>query len=240
MEQATRSSARRFRPITERHRSLYRRIDGRIGKSGTAALANRQPATLEWAIGKVGFAKNRRTPGGPVDHDLPMLVVKSAGSGAIRAIYVSYACHCVTLSNNLISGDWAGFAQKAIESKHPGTIALVSIGCGSDSNPSSGVVGDKTAVAAEQGAEIAAEVERCLLRAAPPSFWQHQFDVAAHRSAAQTVRARTWRRCLWLIARRGTTRSTNFNSSTAANPYKRRLTTQFRLGRLATRWRCYF
>lgn len=124
-------------------------------------LASRSPALLSWGVGQVGFAKNRRTPGGPVDHDLPMLVIKSE-DGSIRAILVTYACHCVTLSDNKISGDWAGFAQRAIEANHPGAIALTSIGCGSDSNPDSGVTGDKVAAAAEQGGQIAAEVERLL------------------------------------------------------------------------------
>ena len=131
-------------------------------KVALAALADRQPSTLSWAIGKVGFAKNRRTPGGPVDHDLPILVVKSADDGAVRAIYLSYACHCVTLSDNKISGDWSGYAQEAIERTHPGVIALVSIGCGSDSNPSSGVTGSNTAAAADQGAQILDEVDRLL------------------------------------------------------------------------------
>ena len=133
-----------------------------LEKVSLAALADRKPSRLEWGIGTVGFAKNRRTEGGPVDHSLPMLVVRSADGDTIRAIYVTYACHCVTLSNNKISGDWAGYAQEAIERDHPGTIALVSIGCGSDSNPSSGVTGDNIAAAAEQGAEIAKEVGRLL------------------------------------------------------------------------------
>ncbi len=128
-----------------------------------AALKNRKPSRLQWSVGKVGFAINRRTAGGPVDHDLPMLVVR-APDNSVRAIYVSYACHCVTLSDNLISGDWAGFAQQAIERRFPGAIALVSIGAGSDSNPSSGVTGGKGDVAARQGAEIADEVFRLMSR----------------------------------------------------------------------------
>ena len=87
-----------------------------------------------WGVGSVGFAINRRTKGGPVDHDLPVLVVRDL-EGKVRAVYVSYACHCVTLSNNKISGDWAGFAQAAIEDDYPGAVALVSVGCGADSNP---------------------------------------------------------------------------------------------------------
>jgi putative membrane-bound dehydrogenase-like protein len=151
-------------PIPPQHQEHIDRYDRELTDAlervALAALADRKPSSLEWAIGKVGFAKNRRTEGGPVDHDLPVLLVKSADTNEVRAVYVTYACHCVTLSNNKISGDWAGYAAEAIERNNPGAIALVSIGCGSDANPSSGVTGDNIAVAAEQGAEIASEVER--------------------------------------------------------------------------------
>lgn len=126
-----------------------------------AALADRKPARLSWGMGHFALAKNRRTEGGPVDHDLPLLAMSDL-DGKLRAVWISYACHCVTLSNNRISGDWAGYAQKAIEKNHPGTVALVSIGCGADSNPQSGVTGDKVAIAAGQGDELAAEVGRVL------------------------------------------------------------------------------
>lgn len=125
------------------------------------AIDHRQPSRLEWAVGRVGFAMNRRTPGGPVDHSLPVLFVRSL-EGKLRAIYTTYACHCVTLSYNKIHGDWAGAAQQAMERAHPGIVAMVSIGCGSDSNPDSGVTGDNEAVVTEQGGAIAAEVERLL------------------------------------------------------------------------------
>jgi putative membrane-bound dehydrogenase-like protein len=153
-------------PIPPEHQAHIDQYDSVVTdafeKAALDALTDRQPSRLDWGVGTVGFAKNRRTEGGPVDHSLPVLIVRSVDDGSIRAIYTTYACHCVTLSNNKISGDWAGFAQHAIESKHPGTIALVSIGCGSDSNPNSGVVGDNTAAAAEQGSQIADEVERLL------------------------------------------------------------------------------
>jgi putative membrane-bound dehydrogenase-like protein len=125
------------------------------------ALANRQPAFLSWGVGRVGFAANRRTKGGPVDQDMPLLVVRD-GDRKIRAIYLNYACHCVTLSFNKVSGDWAGYAQELLQQEYPGAVALVSVGCGADSNPSSGVTGDKVEIAARQGAEIASEVKRLL------------------------------------------------------------------------------
>ncbi len=114
------------------------------------AVQDLQPGHLAWGIGKVSFAMNRRTPGGPVDHDLPTLVVRDA-KGTIRAILVTYACHCVTLSENKIGGDWAGYAQEALQRKFPSAVGLVSIGCGSDANPDSGVTGDQFELAAAQG-----------------------------------------------------------------------------------------
>lgn len=126
-----------------------------------AAIKDRQASHLNWGIGTVKFAINRRTKGGPVDLDLPTLVVKRL-DGGIRSIFVNYACHCVTLSNNKISGDWAGYAQDLIQREFPSSIAMVSIGCGADQNPSSGVTGDKADIALQQGAEIAAEVKRLI------------------------------------------------------------------------------
>lgn len=148
-------------PEHQAHIDQYtKELTDMLVKVSLDALADRKPSRLEWAVGEVKFAKNRRTEGGPVDHSLPMLLVRSAEGDAIRAIYVTYACHCVTLSHNKISGDWAGYAQEAIEKKHPGAVAMVSIGCGSDANPSSGVTGEIIAAAVEQGGEIASEVER--------------------------------------------------------------------------------
>ncbi len=150
-------------PIAKEHQEHIARytaeLTDNLEKVALAALADRKPARLSWGIGKVAFAINRRTKGGPVDHDLPVLVVRDL-KGKVRAIYLSYACHCVTLSNNKISGDWAGYAQELTQDDFPGAIALVSIGCGADSNPNSGVTGDKTEIASRQGAEIVREVKR--------------------------------------------------------------------------------
>jgi putative membrane-bound dehydrogenase-like protein len=152
-------------PIPKDHQARIDRytaeLTDALEKVALAALADRRPARLSYGIGTVKFASNRRTRGGPVDHDLPVLVVRDP-EGKVRAVYVTYACHCVTLSDNKVSGDWAGFAQAMIEDDHPGAVALVSIGCGADSNPSSGVSGAKVEVARGQGAELAREVRRLV------------------------------------------------------------------------------
>ena len=152
-------------PIPPDHQAHIDRYTAELAanleKVAIDALRNRQPARLFWGMGQVKFAVNRRTAGGPVDHDLPVLVAKDL-EGNVRGIMVNYACHCVTLSDNLISGDWAGYAQATLEKMYPGAVALTAIGCGADANPSSGVTGDKADVAAQQGNEIAAEVQRLL------------------------------------------------------------------------------
>jgi putative membrane-bound dehydrogenase-like protein len=152
-------------PIPKDHQEHIDRytadLTDKLEQVARAALADRGPARLSWGVGTVGFAVNRRTKGGPVDHDLPVLVVRGR-DGKVRAVYVSYACHCVTLSNNKVSGDWAGYAQQAIQDDLPGAVALVAVGCGADQNPSSGVTGDHAEVASRQGAEVAAEVRRLL------------------------------------------------------------------------------
>ncbi len=101
-----------------------------------AALARRRPARLEWSHGYLGFAANRRTAGGPVDRDLPVLRARAL-DGALLAVLANYACHCTTLGGgfNRIHGDWSGAAQHEIEARHPGTTALITIGCGGDANP---------------------------------------------------------------------------------------------------------
>ena len=125
------------------------------------AWQNRRPAKLSWGIGQVGFALNRRTPGGPVDHDLPVLAVHEP-DGALRAVFTNYACHAVTLSDDLISGDWPGYAMEHIQRLHPGCEALISIGCGADANPRGGVLGGRDDVASGLGLELAEAVGRVL------------------------------------------------------------------------------
>ena len=140
-----------------------------LEKVAVDALAARRPGRLAWAQGRVGFAANRRVvkdgrwvrmahnPAGPVDHDLPVLRVTDA-DGRLRAILVNYACHAVTVRSNQIHGDWPGSAQLAIESKHPGVTAMVSIGCGADANPQPFVEAEVD----HHGQAVADEVERLL------------------------------------------------------------------------------
>ena len=151
-------------PLPKKHLEHIERytkeLIDKLEQVGVDAFKNSQPAHLSWAKSKASFAINRRTNGGPVDHDLPVMVAKDL-AGKLRAVYLSYACHCTTLSHNQISGDWAGYAQESIQRQHPGTIALVSAGCGADSNPVRGK-GTQDEVAATHGHEIGTKVATLL------------------------------------------------------------------------------
>lgn len=134
------------------------------------ALGNTFPAHLSWTEGRAGFAANRRTAGGPVDHALPVLAVHD-GSGNLRALVTSYACHCTTCGGGLMQtcGDWAGYAQEALEREHPGAQAMIAIGCGADSNPSPrGGEDQGLALARQHGEALATEVRRLLSKPLHP------------------------------------------------------------------------
>jgi len=109
------------------------------------ALDNLAPASLSYVHARAGFAMNRRTPtetgfrnhpnpDGPVDHDVPVLRVKSAGD-ELKALLFGYACHSTTLGFYNFCGDYSGFAKRYLEEAHPGVAALFLAGCGGDQNP---------------------------------------------------------------------------------------------------------
>ena len=127
--------------IPAEHQARIDRYTGelvdKLEQVALAAIQGRRPATLAWGQTSAGFAANRRTKGGPVDHALPVLTVRDP-SGQLRALFLSYACHCTTLADkpNHVCGDWAGYAREYLERNHPGAVVLVGIGCGADANPS--------------------------------------------------------------------------------------------------------
>ena len=135
-------------------------LSQKLEQVALAALKDRKPALVAWGQGQALFAKNRRTPGGPVDVALPMLRITNP-DGSLKAILVSYACHGTTLegSVNKIHGDWIAEAQSDIEARHPGVTAMVAIGCAGDANPGPrGTMEDLQA----HGKEIADNVDKLL------------------------------------------------------------------------------
>lgn len=140
-------------PLDEKQRALIEEYTAALEKTAVAtvvkALSQLTPATLWAGEAVTNFATNRRnnpqaevdnllarglTLKGPVDHDVPVLAVRSP-EGRLLAVVFGYACHGTTLSAYRWSGDYAGFAQIALQESHPGALAMSYAGCGADQNP---------------------------------------------------------------------------------------------------------
>lgn len=127
------------------------------------AMQHRFRAQLFSGHGAAGFAINRRNaihPNGPVDHDVPVLKVEDT-LGNLKSLLFGYACHNTTLvdNNNLINGDYAGFAQQALEQRYPGATTLFLMGCAGDQNPYPRGTAE---LAKQHGAALAAAVEKVV------------------------------------------------------------------------------
>ncbi|MDQ3441333.1 MAG: hypothetical protein M3478_13390 [Planctomycetota bacterium] len=103
------------------------------------ALSNMEPVQLFSRRGTATFGHNRRPQNADpiVDHDVPVLEVTDAKTGARRAIVFGYACHNTTIppEDRRFCGDWAGFAQEHLQNENPGAVALFITGAAADQNP---------------------------------------------------------------------------------------------------------
>ena len=131
--------------FVEKANAYSRTLEEKVGRVIDDALARREPVTLQYSRARAGFAMNRRlrvgteirnspNPEGPVDHDVPVLRVANA-KNEVKAILFGYACHNTVTGTYSINGDYAGYAQAALEEARPGTVALFLTGAGGDQNP---------------------------------------------------------------------------------------------------------
>lgn len=131
-----------------------------------------EPVVLSWETGKADFAVNRRENveanvpklrealalKGPVDHDVPVLRLMTP-EGKVKAVVFGYACHCTVLGSYEFCGDYAGFAQNALEARLPDAQAMFVAGCGADQNP---LPRRTVALAESYGKDLATAVGKVL------------------------------------------------------------------------------
>ncbi|MFM8893456.1 MAG: neutral/alkaline non-lysosomal ceramidase N-terminal domain-containing protein, partial [Planctomycetia bacterium] len=181
-----RDNLRAMYPLDDAAWALVRRYGEQLEESVVRvvgdALADLRPADLAWTVGRAHFAVNRRNNpekdvpalraadrlAGPVDHDVPVLVVREPGASgpeSVRGIAVGYACHATVLSGYQWSGDWPGYAQIELEKRFPNATALTWVGCGADSNP---LPRRTVELAQRYGAELAAAVSAAIDRRLVP------------------------------------------------------------------------
>ncbi|MBD3627287.1 neutral/alkaline non-lysosomal ceramidase N-terminal domain-containing protein [Cyclobacterium sp.] len=139
------------------------------------ALESLKPVYLHVENGVTRFQVNRRNNkeaslghqtdlNGPNDYAVPVIKVTDE-DGNMTALVFGYACHPTVLSDYQISGDYAGFAQLALEKLYPGTTALFFQGAGADQNP---LPRRSVPLAQQYGKELAAAVERVLCEEMKP------------------------------------------------------------------------
>ena len=133
------------------------------------AIKNLQPAHIYTQNGITRFQVNRRnnrensiTPTtelkGPNDYAVPVIKIESPDKQLLAVVF-GYACHPTTLSINMFSGDYAGFAQLELEKRYPGVTAMFFQGAGADQNP---LPRRTVPLAIQYGKQLAATVERVL------------------------------------------------------------------------------
>jgi hypothetical protein len=147
-------------------------------------------------------------PKGPVDHTVPVLAVRTP-QGKLTAVVFAYACHNTTLNFYKWCGDYAGFAQIALEKEHPGAMALFVAGCGGDQNP---LPRRTVALCEKYGNELALAVAKVLAGPMKPlapqiraafAFVSLEFDrnptraeLEMHLKSPSPIRARWAKRML--------------------------------------------
>jgi neutral ceramidase len=175
-------------------------LEATIVRTVGEALAHLVPASLQRGEGSTDFAVNRRNnrepdvPAlraqhalrGPSDHSVPVLAVRRA-DGKLLAVLFAYACHNTTLDIQEWSGDYAGFAETALEESHPGAVALFCMGCGADQNP---IPRRKVELCRRYGRMMSDAVEAVLAKPLEPlsSQLQTQFETVPLELGAPPTR----------------------------------------------------
>jgi hypothetical protein len=145
------------------------KIENQLVKLVGNTIKSLEPVKLYAGNGGTRFQVNRRNNkeaiinyqtelNGPNDYAVPVIKVEDQ-KGDLLAVLFGYACHPTVLSDYQISGDYAGFAQIALEKLYPGTTALFFQGAGADQNP---LPRRSVPLARQYGNELAGAVERVL------------------------------------------------------------------------------
>ena len=123
----------------------------------------------------------------PKLYTLPFMVAKDP-DGKVIAVWANYACHCTTLGGrNRICGDWAGFAGEGLEKDHPGSISVVTVGCGADIGPQpSRGIEDAKSHGEAIAAGVAEQMKKGLKKlAAIPSIGQRTINLPLEKPAGR-------------------------------------------------------
>ncbi|HEV3146247.1 MAG TPA: neutral/alkaline non-lysosomal ceramidase N-terminal domain-containing protein [Gemmataceae bacterium] len=148
-----------------------RQLQDKVVAVVCSAAGKMEPAKLTLGSGVINFAMNRRefTPNGVIlgvnargmaDRSVPVLRIDGS-DGKPRAVLFGTAVHGTTLTgdNYQLCGDFAGYAQTALQEHMPNVQAMYMIGCAGDDNP---YPRGTMELARKHGQTLADEVARVL------------------------------------------------------------------------------
>ncbi len=147
-------------------------VEKELVKLALQSAAKLVPVKLYYGTTSATFGVNRRANSekqylerrksnsvvGPCDASVSILNVVTDDQQS-KVVLFGYACHATTLSNNLWSGDWPGFAQIELERAIPTAQAMFVNGCGADQNP---MPRGNVNLAEEHGTSIAKSISNAL------------------------------------------------------------------------------
>jgi len=117
---------------------------GKLKQVVDEARAAKRPAGISFGREKVeGLSRNRRNRDGPVDPDLNVMIVRDELARPL-AVLANFTAHGTVLSEKsfLVSGDWPGAFQRALEARLPATV-LYTNGAEGDVAPKAPSGGDE-------------------------------------------------------------------------------------------------
>lgn len=137
--------------------AVFDHLADRIADSVRQAATTLRPAEVTIGSAAVhGVVKNRVEPDGIVDDRLTVLTIRSGAEP--MAFIANFAAHPTTLGawQETMSADYPGVFSTALETQHPGSVALFLVGA----------VGDQAPVKQGEGFERASWLGRKLVQAA--------------------------------------------------------------------------
>lgn len=156
--------SRRTEPPTEAEKAYFLNLCETIAGAILAANRRLAPVRIGVAVGHLqGLGQNRRDPNGPFDDRVTILKVTGA-DGSLLGVLTNFTCHPTVLNsrNYLISPDYPGYYQQAIEAVYPGVTPMFLQGAAGDVSTRHTRRGSTFQEADRMGKMLAGEVQRLL------------------------------------------------------------------------------
>jgi hypothetical protein len=157
-----------------------RKLEDQLARLIVETCGKMRPAKLAYSEDQSDIGANRRiirdgkcvamgvNYDGLFERTTPVLRVSDQDDRPLAVLF-GYSCHNTTLGAGVYkyNGDYAGYAQIALEKAHPGVMGMFMMGCGADSNPVTWCV-SQPEKAEEFGNSLAAAVDRALAKPLHP------------------------------------------------------------------------